>query len=173
MIKFIKGDITKINDVDAIVNAANKTLLGGGGVDGAIHRAAGIKLRLECLKLHGCKTGEAKITGAYDLSCKYIIHTVGPIWHNGTNNEDIKLRNCYYNSLEIAKENGIRKIAFPSISTGAFRFPIELASEIAIETVKEFLEKNIGVFDLVEWVLFDDETYSIYTKKAKELEVYK
>lgn len=173
MIKFIKGDITKINDVDAIVNAANKTLLGGGGVDGAIHRAAGIKLRLECLKLHGCKTGEAKITGAYDLSCKYIIHTVGPIWHNGTNNEDIKLRNCYYNSLEIAKENGIRKIAFPSISTGVFRFPIELASEIAIETVKEFLEKNIGVFDLVEWVLFDDETYSIYTKKAKDLEVYK
>ena len=173
MIKFIKGDITKINDVDAIVNAANKTLLGGGGVDGAIHRAAGIKLRLECLKFHGCKTGEAKITGAYNLSCKYIIHTVGPIWHNGTNNEDIKLRNCYYNSLEIAKENGIRKIAFPSISTGAFRFPIELASEIAIETVKEFLEKNIGVFDLVEWVLFDDETYSIYTKKAKELEVYK
>lgn len=173
MIKFIKGDITKINDVDAIVNAANKTLLGGGGVDGAIHRAAGIKLRLECLKLHGCKTGEAKITGAYNLSCKYIIHTVGPIWHNGTNNEDIKLRNCYYNSLEIAKENGIRKIAFPSISTGVFRFPIELASEIAIETVKEFLEKNIDVFDLVEWVLFDDETYSIYTKKAKELEVYK
>lgn len=173
MIKFIKGDITKINDVDAIVNAANKTLLGGGGVDGAIHRADGIKLRLECLKLHGCKTGEAKITGAYNLSCKYIIHTVGPIWHNGTNNEDIKLRNCYYNSLEIAKENGIRKIAFPSISTGVFRFPIELASEIAIETVKEFLEKNIGVFDLVEWVLFDDETYSIYTKKAKELEVYK
>lgn len=173
MIKFIKGDITKINDVDAIVNAANKTLLGGGGVDGAIHKAAGIKLRLECLKLHGCKTGEAKITGAYNLSCKYIIHTVGPIWHNGTNNEDIKLRNCYYNSLEIAKENGIRKIAFPSISTGVFRFPIELASEIAIETVKEFLEKNIGVFDLVEWVLFDDETYSIYTKKAKELEVYK
>ena len=172
MIKFIKGDITKINDVDAIVNAANKTLLGGGGVDGAIHRAAGIKLRLECLKLHGCKTGEAKITGAYNLSCKYIIHTVGPIWHNGTNNEDIKLRNCYYNSLEIAKENGIRKIAFPSISTGVFRFPIELASEIAIETVKEFLEKNIDVFDLVEWVLFDD-AYSIYTKKAKELEVYK
>lgn len=173
MIKFIKGDITKINDVDAIVNAANKTLLGGGGVDGAIHRAAGIKLRLECLKLHGCKTGEAKITGAYNLSCKYIIHTVGPIWHNGTNNEDIKLRNCYYNSLEIAKENGIRKIAFPSISTGVFRFPIERASGIAIGTVKEFLEKNIGVFDLVEWVLFDDETYSIYTKKAKELEVYK
>ena len=173
MIKFIKGDITKINDVDAIVNAANKTLLGGGGVDGAIHRAAGIKLRLECLKLHGCKTGEAKITGAYNLSCKYIIHTVGPIWRNGTNNEDIKLRNCYYNSLEIAKENGIRKIAFPSISTGVFKFPIERASKIAIETVKKFLEENIGVFDLVEWVLFDDETYSIYTKKAKELEVYK
>ena len=173
MIKFIKGDITKINDVDAIVNAANKTLLGGGGVDGAIHRAAGSKLRLECLKLHGCKTGEAKITGAYNLSCKYIIHTVGPIWRNGTNNEDIKLRNCYYNSLEIAKENGIRKIAFPSISTGVFRFPIEQASEIAIETVKKFLEENVGVFDLVEWVLFDDETYSIYTKKAKELEVYK
>lgn len=173
MIKFIKGDITKINDVDAIVNAANKTLLGGGGVDGAIHKAAGVKLRLECLKLHGCKTGEAKITGAYNLSCKYIIHTVGPIWHNGTKNEDIKLRNCYYNSLKIAKENGIRKIAFPSISTGVFRFPIEQASEIVIETVKKFLEENVGVFDLVEWVLYDDETYNIYIKKAKELEVYK
>lgn len=169
MIKFIKGDITKINDVDAIVNAANKTLLGGGGVDGAIHKAAGINLKLECLKLHGCKTGEAKITGAYNLPCKYIIHTVGPIWKNGVNNENEKLQNCYKNSMELAKQHGIRKIAFPSISTGVFSFPTDKAAEIAIKTIKEYLSNNKEYFDLVEWVLFDKITYETYINKFKKL----
>ena len=162
MIKAIRGDITKISDVDAIVNAANSTLLGGGGVDGAIHKAAGVQLKLECLKLHGCKTGEAKITGAYKLPYKYIIHTVGPVWHSGKKNEEKLLADCYRNSLQVAKENGIRKIAFPSISTGIYHFPLALAAEIAVSTVRNFLENNPDSFDVVEWVLFDDETFAVY-----------
>lgn len=162
MIRFIKGDITKVTDVDAIVNAANRSLLGGGGVDGAIHRAAGKELLAECRTLNGCDTGQAKITKAYKLPCEYIIHTVGPIWGGGSKNEPELLASCYRTSMELALENGIRRIAFPSISTGVYRFPVEQAAEIAISTVKCFLKEHPDKFDLVEWVLFDDHTLETY-----------
>ena len=165
MIHTIKGDITKITNVQAIVNAANKTLLGGGGVDGAIHRAAGPELLQECRTLHGCKTGEAKITKAYNLPCDYVIHTVGPIWRGGKKNEPQLLANCYCNSLQIAVDNGIRTIAFPSISTGVYHFPVEQAAKIAIETVSRFLNDNPGMIDEVYWVLFDDKTLQTYEKE--------
>ena len=161
-IKTVKGDITKITDVQAIVNAANNSLLGGGGVDGAIHHAAGPELLAECRTLHGCETGEAKITRAYNLPCDYVIHTVGPIWYGGNNDEDKLLASCYYNSMKLAMENGIRTIAFPSISTGVYCFPVERAAKIAVDTVHRFLQENPDSFDLVEWVLFNDQAASAY-----------
>ena len=169
MIKTIQGDITKITDIEAIVNAANNLLLGGGGVDGAIHRAAGPELLAECRTLHGCETGEAKITKAYNLPCQYVIHTVGPIWRGGKSNEAELLVSCYYNSMKIAAENGIKSIAFPSISTGVYHFPVDLAAKIAVSTVKRFLDANPGTVEIVEWVLFDENTYSYYEKEVDAL----
>ncbi len=163
-LRMVKGDITKVSDVEAIVNAANKSLLGGGGVDGAIHRAAGPKLLEECRTLHGCNTGEAKITKAYDLPCKYVIHTVGPVWNGGRRKEAQLLADCYRNSLQAAIDNGIRSVAFPSISTGVYSYPLKEAAEIAVTTVNEFIEEHPGELDLIEWVLFDRNTFNVYVQ---------
>jgi O-acetyl-ADP-ribose deacetylase (regulator of RNase III) len=160
-----KTDITKI-EVDAIVNAANTSLLGGGGVDGAIHRAAGPGLLEECITLNGCRKGEARITGGYRLPAKYVIHTVGPVWHGGQRNEPEMLASCYRNSLILAVEKGIKTIAFPNISTGVYGFPKEQAAEIAIAEVTKFLSSDNRI-EKVIFAVFDDENYSIYTKKLK------
>lgn len=165
MIQLVKGDITKITDVEAIVNAANWLLLGGDGVDGAIHKAAGPKLRAECIKLHGCKPGNAKITGAYNLPCEYVIHTVGPVWKGGFFHEDEVLAKCYTNSLKVAKDNGIRRVAFSSISTGVFHYPLERAANVAITAVSSFIHDQPNCFELIEWVLFDDRTYNAYSSQ--------
>lgn len=168
MIRTKLGDITKMQDVDAIVNAANKTLLGGGGVDAAIHAAAGPELMKECKLLDGCKTGQAKMTRGYNLPCEYVIHTVGPIWHGGNNDEKALLFACYQNSLKLAAENNIRRIAFPSISTGAYKFPIHLAAEIAVKAVKVFLNEHQNDIDEVVFVLFDSHTKYVYDQALKE-----
>ncbi|MGB9770498.1 MAG: O-acetyl-ADP-ribose deacetylase [Candidatus Kapaibacteriota bacterium] len=166
-IELLQGDITKL-EVDAIVNAANSSLMGGGGVDGAIHRAAGAELLEECRKIvaeiGSCPPGNAVITGSGKLKCKYVIHAVGPIWRGGAHREAETLKNAYLNSLKLAKENGIKTIAFPNISTGVYGFPKELASEIAISTVKEFLEDNPEI-EKVIFVCFDPENYNIYKTK--------
>jgi O-acetyl-ADP-ribose deacetylase (regulator of RNase III) len=147
--------------IDAIVNAANKSLLGGGGVDGAIHRAAGPQLLQACRKLDGCETGEAKITKGYRLPAKWIIHTVGPVWQGGGNNEEENLANCYKNSLKLAMKNNCKTIAFPNISTGVYRFPKALAAEIAIKSVYSFISAN-NYFEKIKFVCFDDENFKLY-----------
>jgi O-acetyl-ADP-ribose deacetylase (regulator of RNase III) len=168
-IELVQGDITQ-QKVDAIVNAANETLLGGGGVDGAIHRAAGSELLDECRKVGGCPTGEARITKGYRLPAKFVIHTVGPVWRDGKRGEDELLENCYRNSLNLAEEHGIKTIAFPSISTGAYRFPIVRASRIAVKTVHECLQKMIEI-EKVIFICFSQGDYEIYQGTLDELEL--
>ena len=172
-IQTVQGDITKVNDLEAIVNAANNSLLGGGGVEGAIHRAAGPKLLEECRTLHGCETGEAKLTGAYDLPCRYVIHTVGPIWNGGKSGEAKLLENAYQNSLQAAVDQGIRTIAFPSISTGVYSYPVEQAALIAVKTVRKFCEEHRDKIDIVRFVLFDAKTCAVYDHAIRESETVK
>lgn len=162
VIEVLQGDITKL-EVDAIVNAANRSLLGGGGVDGAIHRAAGRSLLEECKTLNGCETGQSKITKGYNLSAKYVIHTVGPVWSGGNKQERELLKSCYYTALELARENNIKTIAFPSISCGVYRFPIEEACKIAISTVKEYLNNYDG-FEKVIFINPSEDIVEIYEK---------
>ena len=163
-IQTLLGDITK-QKVDAIVNAANTSLLGGGGVDGAIHRAAGPELLKECRSLDGCATGEAKITKGYELSARFVIHTVGPVWHGGSRREEELLASCYQKSLELASQHDIQSIAFPSISTGVYRFPMERAAQIAVKTVREYLggskERQI---EKVIFVCFSADDLLVYKR---------
>lgn len=166
-IEVVEGDITKLN-VDAVVNAANSTLLGGGGVDGAIHRAAGPQLYEQCRTLGGCRTGDAKITKGYDLPARFVIHAVGPVWSGGGEGEDDLLKSCYQRSLELAVENGVRSIAFPAISTGAYRFPLDRATEIAVGTVAAFLNADPSI-DRVIFTTFGSDTYEAYEEAVQHL----
>jgi O-acetyl-ADP-ribose deacetylase (regulator of RNase III) len=161
-IRIIRGDIT-LQQVDAIVNAANQTLLGGGGVDGAIHRAAGPGLLEACRKLDGCQTGDARITAGFNLPARHVIHTVGPVWSGGSRNERALLGQCYLKSLELASAHQFKTIAFPNISTGVYGFPKQQAAEIAIEAVQSFLE-DPGSLEEVLFVVFDEENHMLYNK---------
>lgn len=165
-LKVILGDITKVK-ADAIVNAANNSLLGGGGVDGAIHRAAGPRLLEECRKLKGCETGEAKITKGYNLPAEFVIHTVGPIWQGGNHGEAQLLANCYSNSLKLAEEYNCHHVAFPSISTGVYHFPLEKASKIAVKTIMEYCKDEYSINN-VDIVCFDNKTKKYYIDALKE-----
>ena len=166
-IEIIQGDITK-QAVDAIVNAANTSLLGGGGVDGAIHRAAGPELLAECRTLHGCRTGEAKITKGYRLPARFVIHTPGPVWHGGGSGEEALLASCYRSCLTLAAENGCKTVDFPSISTGVYHFPLEKASRIAVSTIAAFLAEHPEL-ERVRMVCFDGRTKAFYDRALEEL----
>jgi O-acetyl-ADP-ribose deacetylase (regulator of RNase III) len=178
LITLHRGDITRDGEVDAIVNAANSTLLGGGGVDGAIHRAAGPGLLAECRTLGGCATGDAKITGGYDLPAAHVIHTVGPVWSTRGDEDtrrakDEQLASCYRRSLEVAAENGLHAVAFPSISTGVYHFPVERAAGIAIrsvlETAQRLAAEGRGGIDAVRFWLFDEETHDVYRQALADV----
>ena len=166
-LEIIEGDITKL-DVDAIVNAANKSLLGGGGVDGAIHRSAGPRLLEETRTLGGCETGEARITKGYGLPARHVIHTVGPVWHGGKSREEELLANCYRNSLGLAVKNGLKSVAFPAISTGVYGFPIDGATVITMREISKFLEKD-STLEKVVCCCFGRKDYDIYVKTAEEI----
>ena len=165
-IEIIRGDITK-QAVDAIVNAANTSLLGGGGVDGAIHRAAGPELLAECRTLHGCRTGEAKLTRGYRLPARFVIHTPGPVWHGGGSGEEALLASCYRSCLTLAAENGCKTVDFPSISTGVYHFPLEKASRIAVSTITAFLAEHPEL-ERVRMVCFDERTKAHYDRALAE-----
>jgi O-acetyl-ADP-ribose deacetylase len=167
-ITVVQGDITK-QEVDAIVNAANETLRGGGGVDGAIHRAAGPELLEECIKIGGCPTGEARITKGYRLPAKYVIHTVGPVWHGGDRGEPEKLAACYRNALRLAAENGVRTIAFPGISTGVYGYPLEAATRLAMATVRDCLTELLEIEE-VRFVTFGERATEVAERALAELQ---
>lgn len=166
-LEIITGDITGL-DFDAIVNAANSSLLGGGGVDGAIHRAAGPELVQECRLLGGCRTGEAKITKGYRLKARHVIHTVGPVWQGGGHGEADLLRSCYESSLRVAQKHGLRTVAFPAISTGIYGYPLAEAAAIAVATVKAFIERTPEAFDKIAFVCFGTEATAAYEKALGE-----